>query len=548
MDFDNPITSNNSNNSNSSKFFIYARKSIHTQKGESIKNQVEICKKYIYDHFPNTIGDSINVYTDDGYSGKNTNRPKYEAMMEDINKEKNGYLVCYKLDRVSRSISDFSALINNLSDKKVGFVSVKEQFDTSTICGRTIMYIFAVFAQIERENTAELVRDNMLMLARKGHWLGGNPPLGFSIKKGFEIMPNGMKKRFSSLETNEKIEVVKAMYAKYLELGSFMEVGRHIADKGFRDVNGDMFGRKIIRKILTNPLYCTADANAFEYFSERCNNVFIERGSLPSKLGISVYNRHTSSRNIPNPISDWIISIGTHEGVIPGKDWVKVQKIISTIRANPSSRWRKSETLLSGLVLCKNCNAKMHITSKAGDNKIYYYLCSAKKKYGRNQFPCKNIRCSEVDNFVLDYLRKLEPKVLRQKIHMKSITHKENMLDDEIFSLKDTIAELRQSKSKLLKHLENLPIGSSLIKEIENKVKQINKKIQDTKSKVEDLMIQKRENSNKRKDLDHIVDALKKLQKDFSTLTFDEKKPLVKLIVNKVVWTNDNWNVVFNNQ
>ena len=547
MDFDSPITSNNSNNSNNSKFFIYARKSIHTQKGESIKNQVEICKKYIYDHFPNTIGDSINVYTDDGYSGKNTNRPRYEAMMEDINKEKNGYLVCYKLDRVSRSISDFSALINNLSDKKVGFVSVKEQFDTSTICGRTIMYIFAVFAQIERENTTELVRDNMLMLARKGHWLGGKPPFGFTIKKDFEIMPNGMKKRFSTLETNEKIEIVKAMYAKYLELGSIRGVRNDIFDSGFRDDNGYMFRPKFIKRILSNPFYCTADANAFKYFSERCNNVFLEGKHLSKKQGISVYNRLSGHKCTPNPISDWIIALGSHEGVIPGKDWVKIQNIFSTIRSNPTSRWRKSETLLSGLVVCKNCNAKMR-SAGYRNHSNYYYVCNMKQEYGAKQFPCKNIRCSEVDNFVLDYLRKLEPKVLRQKIHMKSITHKENKLDDEIFSLKDTIAELRKSKTKLMAHLENLPLGSVLIKEIENNAKQINKKIHDAKLKVEDLTIQKHENSNKRKNLDHIVDALKELQRDFSKLTFDKKKSLVRLIVNKVVWTNDNWDIVFNNQ
>ncbi len=98
-------------------------------------------------------------------------------------RQKPDYLVCYRLDRISRNVSDFSALIEELNDRNISFVCIKEEFDTSKPMGKAMMYIASVFAQLERETIAERVRDNMLMLARTGRWLGGTPPLGYTSEK-----------------------------------------------------------------------------------------------------------------------------------------------------------------------------------------------------------------------------------------------------------------------------------------------------------------------------------------------------------------------------
>ncbi|MDO7204481.1 recombinase family protein [Paraclostridium bifermentans] len=90
--------------------------------------------------------------------------------------------MCYRLDRVLRNIADFSSLIEDLQKYNISFVSIREQFDTSTPMGRAMMFIASVFAQLERETIAERVRDNMLELAKSGRWLGGTAPLGFNQK------------------------------------------------------------------------------------------------------------------------------------------------------------------------------------------------------------------------------------------------------------------------------------------------------------------------------------------------------------------------------
>lgn len=103
--------------------------------------------------------------------------------MQDAKANKFDYLVCYRLDRISRNVSDFSTLIEKLNKLDISFISIKEQFDTSTPMGRAMMFISSVFAQLERETIAERIKDNMYELARTGRWLGGKTPHGFSSKK-----------------------------------------------------------------------------------------------------------------------------------------------------------------------------------------------------------------------------------------------------------------------------------------------------------------------------------------------------------------------------
>ena len=165
------------------RFFFYSRKSVDTGKGESIGNQIEMCRQYIAEKFPDTAGHAIAVYEDVGFSAKNTDRPRFQQMLADIREQKPDFVVCYRLDRISRSVSDFSALIEELNDKSIAFICIKEEFDTSKPMGKAMMYIASVFAQLERETIAERVRDNMLLLARTGRWLGARRPQAIPRKR-----------------------------------------------------------------------------------------------------------------------------------------------------------------------------------------------------------------------------------------------------------------------------------------------------------------------------------------------------------------------------
>ena len=149
---------------------IYARQSIFKKDSLSIDAQIELCKQQAQ-------GDFI-VYKDAGFSGKNTNRPEFKRMMSDVKSGKINRIVCYRIDRISRSIADFGKIWDELNAHSVEFVSVSEQFDTATPIGRAMLYIIMVFAQLERETTAQRVTDNYYKRIHAGAWPGGPAPFG----------------------------------------------------------------------------------------------------------------------------------------------------------------------------------------------------------------------------------------------------------------------------------------------------------------------------------------------------------------------------------
>ena len=182
----------------SKQYVIYSRKSKFTGKGESIENQIELCRQYIAMHFGDDAAENALVYEDEGFSGGNLERPQFKKMMKDSQKIEFAAIVVYRLDRISRNIGDFAKLIEDLGDRHIDFISIREQFDTSSPMGRAMMYIASVFSQLERETIAERIRDNMHELSKTGRWLGGTTPTGYASES--ESKHNGGRQGAQGLQ------------------------------------------------------------------------------------------------------------------------------------------------------------------------------------------------------------------------------------------------------------------------------------------------------------------------------------------------------------
>jgi site-specific DNA recombinase len=137
-----------------------------TGKGESIGNQIELCKECFQIHYGADALNHLLVYEDEGFSSGNLNRPDFKKMMTAAKEGKFNAIIVYRLDHISRNISDFASLIQELSHLNIAFVSIREQFDTASPMGRAMMYIASVFSQLEGETIAERIRDNMHELAK----------------------------------------------------------------------------------------------------------------------------------------------------------------------------------------------------------------------------------------------------------------------------------------------------------------------------------------------------------------------------------------------
>ena len=239
---------------------IYSRKSKFTGKGESIENQIEMCRQYIRLQFGDDAAEQALVYEDEGFSGGTLERPQFKKMMADAKEKSFRAIVVYRLDRISRNIGDFAKLIEQLNKMKIDFISIKEQFDTSSPMGRAMMYISSVFSQLERETIAERIRDNMHELSKTGRWLGGNTPTGYESESVSHVTIDGKTKRACKLKIlPEEIGIVKLIYDKFLETGSLTKTETYLLQNGYTTKNGKQFTRFAVKGILSNPVYLIAD-------------------------------------------------------------------------------------------------------------------------------------------------------------------------------------------------------------------------------------------------------------------------------------------------
>ena len=162
------------------KIAIYSRKSKYTGKGESIGNQVELCKNKINSIYEDVdFEKDVVIFEDEGFSGYYTKRPAFQKMMEAVKNKEIKCIFFYRLDRISRNVKDFCEIKEILEDYDVNFYSASENFENITPSGKAMIMMTSVFAQLERDTLAERVRDNMLELAKTGRWLGGTTPTGY---------------------------------------------------------------------------------------------------------------------------------------------------------------------------------------------------------------------------------------------------------------------------------------------------------------------------------------------------------------------------------
>ncbi len=380
---------------------IYSRKSCASDTGESIQNQISICKNYIFSNVDNPKNSSIVIYKDEGFSAKNTDRPAFKQMIKDAENKKISHIVCYKLDRISRNVSDFSKLIEKFNNANISLICVKEQFDTSVPMGRAMMYMASVFAQLERETIAERVRDNMLMLAKNGQWLGGTTPLGMRPYKVYNKNSEENSKYKFYLKTDEKeIKVVKKIYSKFLECKSLTKTKQYLDSFNIKTRNNKNFSIPAIKKILINPVYCSADSDAINYFKKLGADINFGFHECNKFAGIIAYNKRNYHKNngTKNPIRDWIIALGKHTGAIPGKKWIEIHSFFNS--DFKKATFKNKIFILSGKIFCKICSSKMLIKSN-NYSKNFNYICAKKIYNSPKKCSGTNLNGDYVDKLII---------------------------------------------------------------------------------------------------------------------------------------------------
>jgi len=522
---------------------IYSRKSKLTDKGESIENQIELCKNYAKQHFN---VDEFLIYEDEGYSGGNAERPMFKKMLGDIHKKKFNVLICYRLDRISRNISDFSSLVNLLQDNDIDFVSIREQFDTSSPMGRAMMYIASVFAQLERETIAERIKDNMQQLARSGRWLGGKTPMGFESKPIQYKSKYKINKKMYILSPIEKeLNIVIKIYDKYIELKSLTQLESWTLMNNIKTKTNKNFDISILKVILTNPVYAKADELLYKYFEDKGADIASPKEEFDGIHGLMVFNKHDETKNkvIKRDESHWIIAVGKHKGIIPSHEWIKVQELLEINRKKAPRTGTGKVGLITIFLRCGLCGSKMRVSIYRRKSGTYhYYKCLLKDKSKGLKCNVNNLNGKIADELVIKEISKISYEKGRIYGNLKKIR-------DELTSKSTNIttksSELQSQIKKYEESIKNLTIQLSENKDsiaskyIIKQIEEYDAKIIHLKNEMDKII----SNEDYEKDYRENIDFALALANDFSNnidkLNFDEKKILLNKIIDNIVWDGE---------
>lgn len=507
---------------------IYSRKSKFTGKGESIENQIIKCQKFIEFKFSDEITEKdIEIYIDEGFSGKNEDRPKYQEMITKVKISEIDKIIIYQLNRLGRNARDIHNTMEMCTSLNCIIYSATEGFDSSTSFGRAVIGILASLAQLEREQLAERIKDNMYTLAKMGRWLGGQSPLGFNyIRETYK--DENMKERSMALlrKNTEELKLVKKLYDKYLDEKSLSQVSKWSLTNNFRGKNGGNLDKSSINIILQNPVYVQSNQEVCDFLLglgyEVCGD--------PNGNGILRYGKGEEK----------IAAISKHKGIIPAEKWLKVQEIVKE-NAEKSPRLGKTNTaLLTGILKCQ-CGSGMRVTyghKRPDGTKTFYYTCSMKNNSGGTRCKSKNINGQEVEKLVIDKI-KIRPaedicnnlKALAGSLDVEETTNKVNKLNEEKELLKTKIDNLT-NKLSLTSDTDISQLFINQISIFKAKILEIDRKVYEFKNveaKIAEAHIEVNNNIKK----------LDEFKNNFDYMNFKEKKKCLNDMLEKITWNSD---------
>lgn len=308
------------------------------------------------------VGDD---YDDPAFSGGTLERPALQRLLTDIAAGQVDIVVVYKIDRLTRALSDFSRIVEVFDRHGVSFVSVTQQFNTTDSMGRLMLNILLSFAQFEREVTADRIRDKMVASKKKGMWMHGIPPLGYDIKdRRLAINPH-------------EAEVVRLIFRRYLEIGSSIRLVQELAvrgvtGKGWTSQSGRVLKRKPIDKS--------------QVYKMLANRTYL--GEL----------RHRDT---------WFTD--AHPPIIDRDTWEQVQGVlVKNPRTRANENRARVDYLLKGLVFGSDGRAltPWHTTKKNG-RRYRYYLSTRDMHEGAGASGLPRLPAAELESMVVNQLRRV---------------------------------------------------------------------------------------------------------------------------------------------
>lgn len=483
---------------------IYARQSVDKKDSLSIEGQIELCRA--------EAQGEVRVFEDRGFSGKNTRRPAFEQLFREIEAGRVAKLVCYRLDRISRSILDFGSIWDTLSRNGVEFVSVNEKFDTSTPVGRAMLYIIMVFAQLERETIAERIKDNYYQRVKKGAWPGGPAPYGFRISD---------KKRggICTLEPTAEMETVRRIFDMYSASGSSLgKLAKRLTEENIPAAKRASWDSISVFRVLRNPVYVKADVDVYYYYKNKGLIIYNPPEEFTGEAGGLVIGKRLSNERKYTDLSEHLFTLASHAGVIDSDQFLVCQYRLDGNRQIRNTGKGKY-TWLSGLLHCADCGYSLRVQKDPDSGKLRLH-CSGRTNY--------NVCDTKHTETVSDLEAYVETDIIRYLAESIAGEQKAQSQGADQNALKLSLFQTEERISNLIKALSE---GSAVT------VKYINEELGRLEGEKESILRQLAEATVTRLPTAYTI--------DFPALSFEDKKAAAAMLVKTVLCSPDKIHVLY---
>ena len=333
---------------------VYARQSVDRKDSISIESQIDFCKFELR-------GENYKDYTDRGYSGKNTDRPQFQQLVRDIERGFISRVIVYKLDRISRSIIDFSNMIELFQRYNVEFVSSTEKFDTGAPMGRAMLNICIVFAQLERETIQKRVTDAYYSRCQKGFHMSGKAPIGYRLES---TVLDGINTKMMVADP-EAADHVRLIFEMYAEPDvSYGDIARYFVEQGisFDGFSDGELKRCTLSQLLRNPIYAQADLDLYEFFKGQGANVVNDAADFTGGNGCYLYKGRDVNERKQAVLKDHILVLAPHEGLVSSDTWLACRRKLMKNTDFMGASKKAKNTWLAGKIKCGRCGAGLAST------------------------------------------------------------------------------------------------------------------------------------------------------------------------------------------
>ena len=492
---------------------IYARKSVFREDSISIESQIEMCG---YE----TKGQDYFVYQDNGYSGKNTDRPDFQRMVSDIKAGLISKVIVYKLDRVSRSVLDFSGLMDVFQKYNVDFVSATEHFDTSTPMGRAMLNICVVFAQLERETIQQRVIDAYASRSKKGFYMGGKIPYGFSKT---QIVIDGVKTSMYVQEPDEAADI-SLIYELYSRPSATLgDVLRELTARGLgTNRRGQHWNTARLSEMMRNPIYTTNDISIYDFFKQQGSNLINPPEQFNGVTSQYLFSGTNTNRKTWDLTGQNVV-IAPHQGFIPPDIWLACRR---KLLANHQVKTCKAKnSFLSGKIKCGNCGYALVVRfSQRSKGHVRYFIDTGWTENHCCSHKLPTIHADDFEDIIVDKIREK-----LSELTIQADTNAKDELLEAISHIEDKIAELEQQIESLVDKVMFPDIDKTTVKYINERIAKLDGQKTELSREADTLRAERQ----KRSETDYNV--LHDVMSKWDELTFEDKRSVVELLIEKIL-------------